>query len=424
MRSVASWTGSARGAARAPRDADRGRGPAPSRPARRSTGRPARRGVCRRPRPRTRLALENHGDLTADELERLVEQVGDLRVCFDTANALRVGDDVAAAARRLAPAVEIVHLKDCEALVGRSRVGPGIGAARRGRDPRRRGARRLPRRARVHRARAAPGRRRRGRPGRRLRLLPPRTMSPSGLFDLSGRRALVTGGGGGIGLGIADALAGAGATVAILSRSEVADEAAVRVGGTAIRADVSDRRDLRRGFEAAVEALGGSTSSSRATAPCTPPGARGVPRRLGRHARGEPHLGLRAVSPRRGADGAARCREDRHDRVDAELPGRIPSGRVQRLEGRRGAAHEGPRERMGAARGQRQRDRARLREDAAQPAHLARRPGAERGRPRAAARRAVGRAAGSRGSGRVPRLPRLRLRARHRAPRRRGWLGR
>ena len=61
-----------------------------------------------------RLALENHADLTAAELERLLEDVGpDLRVCFDTANALRVGDDVAAAARRLAPAIEILHLKDC-----------------------------------------------------------------------------------------------------------------------------------------------------------------------------------------------------------------------------------------------------------------------------------------------------------------------
>jgi sugar phosphate isomerase/epimerase len=61
-----------------------------------------------------RLALENHGDLTADQIERLLEQVGvDLRVCFDTANALRVGDDVAAAARQLAAAIEILHLKDC-----------------------------------------------------------------------------------------------------------------------------------------------------------------------------------------------------------------------------------------------------------------------------------------------------------------------
>ena len=61
-----------------------------------------------------RLALENHGDLTAEQIEQLLEEVGDdLRVCFDTANALRVGDDVASAARRLAPAIEILHLKDC-----------------------------------------------------------------------------------------------------------------------------------------------------------------------------------------------------------------------------------------------------------------------------------------------------------------------
>ena len=60
------------------------------------------------------LALENHGDLTATQIERLLEEVGDeLRICFDTANALRVGDDVAAVARRLAPAIEILHLKDC-----------------------------------------------------------------------------------------------------------------------------------------------------------------------------------------------------------------------------------------------------------------------------------------------------------------------
>lgn len=76
-------------------------------------------------------------------------------------------------------------------------------------------------------------------------------------FDLSGRRALVTGGGGGIGLGLSEALAGAGALVAILGRSDAADHAAARVGGTAIHADLSDRDALRRGFEAAVESLGG-----------------------------------------------------------------------------------------------------------------------------------------------------------------------
>lgn len=81
-----------------------------------------------------RLALENHGDLTAVQLERLLEQVGDddLCVCFDTANALRVGDDVAAAAQRLAPAIAIVHLKDCvgtsdDATAGPVSVPPGEG---------------------------------------------------------------------------------------------------------------------------------------------------------------------------------------------------------------------------------------------------------------------------------------------------------
>ena len=77
------------------------------------------------------------------------------------------------------------------------------------------------------------------------------------MFDLSGRRALVTGGGGGIGLGLSEALAGAGARVAVLGRSAAADEAAARVGGIAVRADLADRDDLRRGFAAAVEALGG-----------------------------------------------------------------------------------------------------------------------------------------------------------------------
>ena len=43
----------------------------------------------------------------------------------------------------------------------------------------------------------------------------------------------------------------------MLGRSAAADEAADRVGGIAIRADLSDRDDLRRGFEAAVESLGG-----------------------------------------------------------------------------------------------------------------------------------------------------------------------
>ena len=42
----------------------------------------------------------------------------------------------------------------------------------------------------------------------------------------------------------------------MLGRSDAADAAAERIGGTAIRADLSDRDDLRRGFADAVEALG------------------------------------------------------------------------------------------------------------------------------------------------------------------------
>ena len=79
----------------------------------------------------------------------------------------------------------------------------------------------------------------------------------AGSFDLTGRRALVTGGGGGIGRGIAGALVEAGASVAILGRSDSADEAAAELGGVAVRADLTDRDALRRGFDEAVERLGG-----------------------------------------------------------------------------------------------------------------------------------------------------------------------
>jgi 2-deoxy-D-gluconate 3-dehydrogenase len=75
-------------------------------------------------------------------------------------------------------------------------------------------------------------------------------------FDLTGRQALVTGGSGGIGRGLAHALAAAGARVAVLGRSERADEVAAEVGGIAVRADLADRDDLRRGFVESVDRLG------------------------------------------------------------------------------------------------------------------------------------------------------------------------
>jgi sugar phosphate isomerase/epimerase len=71
------------------------------------------------------LAVENHADLRAAELGELLELAGEpvVGVCFDTANALRVGDDPLEAARLLAARVRMLHLKDCTAPDG-SVTGP------------------------------------------------------------------------------------------------------------------------------------------------------------------------------------------------------------------------------------------------------------------------------------------------------------
>jgi sugar phosphate isomerase/epimerase len=63
-----------------------------------------------------RLAIENHGEIAAADLRRIVDEVGHpaLGVCFDTANAVRVGDDPVAAARLLADRTWMLHLKDVE----------------------------------------------------------------------------------------------------------------------------------------------------------------------------------------------------------------------------------------------------------------------------------------------------------------------
>jgi sugar phosphate isomerase/epimerase len=64
------------------------------------------------------LAIENHGDITAADLLTILGEVDNaaLGVCFDTANAARVGDDPVAAATELSDFVRLVHFKDVEPI--------------------------------------------------------------------------------------------------------------------------------------------------------------------------------------------------------------------------------------------------------------------------------------------------------------------
>ncbi|HYN76907.1 MAG TPA: SDR family oxidoreductase [Lamprocystis sp. (in: g-proteobacteria)] len=82
------------------------------------------------------------------------------------------------------------------------------------------------------------------------------------LFDLSGRRALVTGGAAGLGLAMGEALHEQGASVALL---DIAPQVAVVAEGLStdlapvhgIRANLADPADLARGFADAVGRLAG-----------------------------------------------------------------------------------------------------------------------------------------------------------------------
>ena len=80
------------------------------------------------------------------------------------------------------------------------------------------------------------------------------------MSDLTGHRAIVTGGGGGIGAATARLLASRGAAVAVLDRSATGAEAvAAEVGGHAITVDVADPEATTAAVLEAATAMGGLT---------------------------------------------------------------------------------------------------------------------------------------------------------------------
>ncbi len=82
------------------------------------------------------------------------------------------------------------------------------------------------------------------------------------MFDLSGKKCIVTGGGRGIGKAMAEAVHEFGAEVVLIGSSEAVVDVAAELGGakgkaSAVRGDLSNRDDLQRVFSESVGLLGG-----------------------------------------------------------------------------------------------------------------------------------------------------------------------
>eukprot|EP01129_Flabellula_baltica_P013896 TRINITY_DN654_c0_g1_i1.p2 TRINITY_DN654_c0_g1~~TRINITY_DN654_c0_g1_i1.p2 ORF type:complete len:281 (+),score=63.05 TRINITY_DN654_c0_g1_i1:1427-2269(+) len=87
--------------------------------------------------------------------------------------------------------------------------------------------------------------------------------SSSSPFDLSEKKAIITGGNGGIGLGMAKALAAQGATVCVIGRNadknELAVQALVELNPRcfSVQGDVSDLESLKGAMKQGIDQLGG-----------------------------------------------------------------------------------------------------------------------------------------------------------------------
>ncbi len=82
------------------------------------------------------------------------------------------------------------------------------------------------------------------------------------LFNLTGKKAIVTGGGRGLGLGMSEALCEAGAEIVILASSDSSTRAAAELCNKGYKAhgiicDLADTNGLEKHFNEAIELLGG-----------------------------------------------------------------------------------------------------------------------------------------------------------------------
>lgn len=77
------------------------------------------------------------------------------------------------------------------------------------------------------------------------------------MFDITGKKAIVTGASRGLGYAMAQALTEAGAKLAIIASSDRVFEAAHALDAHPVKADIGDMSQLDMAFEGALTALGG-----------------------------------------------------------------------------------------------------------------------------------------------------------------------